>query len=156
MRNDRIEGNGQGTYVALDTSNATGIWDHPPRREAQGDGAAIVLSARESRVHGEGRQVSKKPIWRGTRDAKCRNHSGNHDGSDTGEPSTPKGVSSVRRGAEGKVPTRQLACRLPYCFGTLDRAEERDQRTVLLLMQEVEVAARPHRSWGTISEIQPE
>ena len=37
----------------LDTSNATGIWDRPPRREAQGDGAAIVLSARESRVHGE-------------------------------------------------------------------------------------------------------
>jgi hypothetical protein len=41
-------------------------------------------------------------------------------------------------------------------FGTLDRAEERDQRTVLLLMQEVEVAARHHGSWGTISEIQPE
>src|SRR5262249_39480450 len=38
-----------------------GIWDHPPGREAQGDGAAIVLSARESRVPGEGRQVSRDP-----------------------------------------------------------------------------------------------
>jgi group II intron reverse transcriptase/maturase len=61
MRNDRIEGNGRGTYVALETSNATGMWDRPPRREAQGDGAAVVLSARESRVHGEGRQVSRNP-----------------------------------------------------------------------------------------------
>ncbi len=44
MRNDRIEGNGRGTYVALDTSDDKGIWDHPPRREAQGDGAAIVTN----------------------------------------------------------------------------------------------------------------
>src|SRR5215475_15340069 len=78
MWNDHSEGNGRGTDVALDTSDDKGIWDHPPRREAQGDGAAIVLGARESRVRGEWRQVSKKPMWRGTRDAKCRNHSGNH------------------------------------------------------------------------------
>jgi hypothetical protein len=38
-----------------------GMWDRPPRREAQGDGAAVVLRARESRVHGEGRQVSRNP-----------------------------------------------------------------------------------------------
>jgi group II intron reverse transcriptase/maturase len=62
MRNDRIEGNGRGTYVALDTSDDTGIWDHPPRREAQGDGAAIVLRERESRLPGEGRQVSGNPL----------------------------------------------------------------------------------------------
>jgi hypothetical protein len=62
MRNDRIEGNGRGTYGALDTSDDTGIWDHPPRREAQGDGAAIVLGERESRLRGEGRQVSGDPL----------------------------------------------------------------------------------------------
>ena len=47
MRNDLIEGNGRGTYVALDTSDDKGIWDHPTRREAQGDGAAIVLRERD-------------------------------------------------------------------------------------------------------------
>ncbi len=52
-----IQGGGQGTYVALDTSSTKGMWDRPPRREAQGDGAAIVLRGRESRPHGEGRQV---------------------------------------------------------------------------------------------------
>ena len=61
MRNDRIEGNGRGTYVALETSNVMGMWDRPPRREAQGDGAAVVLRVRESRIHGEGRQVSRNP-----------------------------------------------------------------------------------------------
>lgn len=65
MRNDRIEGDGRGTYVALDTSDVQGIWDHRPGREAQGDGAAIVLSARESRGHGEGRQVSRDPNSQG-------------------------------------------------------------------------------------------
>ena len=53
MRNDLIEGNGRDTYVALDTSDDTGIWDHPLCCEAQGDGAAIVLRERESRLHGE-------------------------------------------------------------------------------------------------------
>lgn len=61
MRNDLIEGNGRDTYVALDTSDDTGIGDHPPCCEAQGDGAAIVLGERESRLHGEGRQVSRDP-----------------------------------------------------------------------------------------------
>jgi hypothetical protein len=54
-----IQGSGRGTYVALDTSSTKGMWDRPPRREAQGDGAAIVLRGRESRPHGEGRQVSR-------------------------------------------------------------------------------------------------
>jgi hypothetical protein len=53
-----IQGGERGTYVALDTSSTTGMWDRPPRREAQGDGAAVVLRGRESRPHGEGRQVS--------------------------------------------------------------------------------------------------
>jgi len=53
-----IQGGGRGIYVALDTSSTKGMRDRPPRREAQGDGAAIVLRGRESRPHGEGRQVS--------------------------------------------------------------------------------------------------
>ena len=53
-----IQGSGRGTYVALDTSSTKGMWDRPSRREAQGDGAATVLRGRESRPHGEGRQVS--------------------------------------------------------------------------------------------------
>jgi hypothetical protein len=58
MGNDLIEGGGRGTYVALETSSTLGMWDRPPRREAQGDGAAVVLGGRESRPQGEGRQVS--------------------------------------------------------------------------------------------------
>jgi hypothetical protein len=57
VANDATQGDGQGTYVARDTSGTEGMWDRPPRREAQGDGAAIVLRGRESRLHGEGRQV---------------------------------------------------------------------------------------------------
>ena len=53
-----IQGGERGTYVALDTSSTAGMWDRPTRREAQGDGAAVVLRGRESRPHGEGRQVS--------------------------------------------------------------------------------------------------
>jgi len=53
-----IQGGERGTSVALDTSSTTGMWDRPTRREAQGDGAAVVLRGRESRPHGEGRQVS--------------------------------------------------------------------------------------------------
>src|SRR5215210_1397119 len=50
-----IQGGERGTSVALDTSSTTGMWDRPTRREAQGDGAAVVLRGRESRPHGEGR-----------------------------------------------------------------------------------------------------
>jgi len=56
-----MEGNGPGPYVALETSDVEGIGDHPTCCEAQGDGAAIVLGERESRLHGEGRQVSRDP-----------------------------------------------------------------------------------------------
>ena len=58
MGHHPIQGGERGTYVALDTSSTTGMWDRPPRREAQGDGAAVVLRGRESRPHGEGWQVS--------------------------------------------------------------------------------------------------
>src|SRR3954447_19474459 len=58
MGHHPIQGGERGTYVALDTSTTTGMWDRPTRREAQGDGAAVVLRGRESRPHGEGRQVS--------------------------------------------------------------------------------------------------
>ncbi len=43
---------------------------------AQGDGAAVVLSARESRVQGEGRQVSAARGQGGRRDAERHNCSG--------------------------------------------------------------------------------
>ena len=55
--NDPPQGGGRGTYVALATSSVTGMWDRPPRREAQGDGATVVLGGRESRPQGEGWQV---------------------------------------------------------------------------------------------------
>jgi retron-type reverse transcriptase len=58
MGHHPIQGGERGTSVALDTSSTTGMWDRPTRREAQGDGAAVVLRGRESRPHGEGRQVS--------------------------------------------------------------------------------------------------
>src|SRR4051794_32032710 len=58
MEHHPIQGGAGGTYVALDTSSPRGMWDRPPRREARGDGAAVVLRGRESRPHGEGRQVS--------------------------------------------------------------------------------------------------
>jgi RNA-directed DNA polymerase len=52
-----------------------------------------------------------RPIQGGTRDAERRNRVGNHSRAairrhlmDTGEPGTPKGVSPVRRGADGKGP----------------------------------------------------
>jgi hypothetical protein len=55
MGHHPIQGGERGTYVALDTSSTMGMWDRPTRREAQGDGAAVVLRGRESRPHGEGR-----------------------------------------------------------------------------------------------------
>jgi len=48
--NDSSQGDERAAYVALDTSSIEGMRDRPPRREAQGDGAAVVLSERENRV----------------------------------------------------------------------------------------------------------
>jgi len=74
--NDSSHGDDRATYVALDTSSTEGMRDRPPRREAQGDGAAVVLSARESRVQREGRQVSVAHGQGGRRDAERHNCSG--------------------------------------------------------------------------------
>jgi hypothetical protein len=116
MGNDPIQGGGRGTYVALETSSTMGRWDRPPRREAQGDGAAVVLGGRESRSQGEGRQVSGDPDGevREMRDAETvlgiihdRGKRGRPSPAvleDTGEPGAPKGARPVRRGAVGKVP----------------------------------------------------
>src|SRR3954470_7060783 len=66
MGNDPIQGGGRGTYVALETSSTMGRWDRPPRREAQGDGAAVVLGGRESRGKG-----GRCPETRTGRSARC-------------------------------------------------------------------------------------
>src|SRR4051812_34242835 len=50
-----LQGGGRGTHLALHTSSTRGMGDRPTRREAKGDGAAVVLRGRESRPHGEGR-----------------------------------------------------------------------------------------------------
>jgi hypothetical protein len=73
---DSSYGGERATYIALDTSSIEGMRDRPPRRAAQGDGAAVVLRARESRVHGEGRQVSAAQGQGGRRDAERHNCSG--------------------------------------------------------------------------------
>ena len=57
VSNELTQGGATGTYVTLDTSTGEGIGDRPTCREAPGDGASVVLSGRESRLHGEGRQV---------------------------------------------------------------------------------------------------
>lgn len=51
---------------------------------------------------------------------------------------------------------RQCVRLLNDRFRTLHGAEERNQRTVLGLMQKIKVAPRDHDRWDTISEIQPE
>ena len=71
--NDSSQGGERAAYVALETSSVEGMRDRPPCREAQGDGAAVVLSARESRVQGEGRQVSAVQRQGGRREAKGHN-----------------------------------------------------------------------------------
>jgi hypothetical protein len=54
--NEAVEGNERGAYLTLrrSTSRDTGS---PTGREAQGDGAAVVVRGRENRLHGEGPQV---------------------------------------------------------------------------------------------------
>ena len=61
MRNDRMEGNGPGPDVALETSGGKGRGAHPTCCAAPGDGAALGLCERESRFPGAGRQVSRDP-----------------------------------------------------------------------------------------------
>ena len=54
--NEAVQGDEPGTYVALGRS-ARRDTGSPKGREAQGDGAAVVVRGRESRPHGEGPQV---------------------------------------------------------------------------------------------------
>ena len=54
--NEAVQGDEQGTYVALSRSTRTDTGS-PTGREAHGDGAVVVVRGRESRPHGEGPQV---------------------------------------------------------------------------------------------------
>ena len=118
MGNDPTQGDERAAYVALDTSSTEGMRDRPPRCEAQGDGAAVVLRERESRLHGEGRQVFAAHGQGGRRDAKRHNCSGASRAkrsADTGTPDTLKGVRPVWGGADGKgAGNRHLAGGLLY------------------------------------------
>src|SRR5215207_11471965 len=72
----------------------------PSGREAVGDGAVVVLRGRESRPHGEGRQVDRDMGEQGTRDADGRPRLSPA----TGEPCAVKAARTVRGGAVGKGP----------------------------------------------------
>ena len=61
VKNDLTQGDGQDTYITLDTPSVKGMRDRPTGREAQSDGASILVRGRESRPHGEGRQVLEDP-----------------------------------------------------------------------------------------------
>ncbi len=67
--NEITQGNEPGTYVTLPRRLSENAGS-PTGREPQGDGASLVVGRRESRLHGEGRQVSRGS--RAARDAKCR------------------------------------------------------------------------------------
>src|SRR4051794_9382958 len=105
MGNDLIQGGGRGTYVVLETSSTLGMWDRPPRREAQGDVAAVVLGGRESRPQGKGGRCPETRTGRSARCALPKTVLGIiHDRglsvilADTGEPGVPKGARPVRVG----------------------------------------------------------
>jgi hypothetical protein len=57
VRSDLTQGNGRGTYVALGRLKRKNAGS-PTGREPLGDGVPVVVSGRESRLHGEGGQVS--------------------------------------------------------------------------------------------------
>jgi hypothetical protein len=73
----------------------------PTGREAHGDGAAVVVRGRESRPHGEGRQVDRGRGEDGRRDANAPNHLD----PTTGEPDDTERVTSGSEGGGGKRPT---------------------------------------------------
>jgi hypothetical protein len=60
VANEATQGDPPGTYVALYVS-PTGNVGSPTGREPYGDGASVVVRGRESRPHGEGRQVASTP-----------------------------------------------------------------------------------------------
>jgi hypothetical protein len=57
VRNDLTKGDERGTYVVLERLAFRNVGS-PTGRETYGDGASIVVRGRESRPHGEGKQVS--------------------------------------------------------------------------------------------------
>src|SRR4051812_10174807 len=59
VRNDLTQGDERGTYGTLGrrTHRKAGL---PTGREAQGSGVSVVVRARESRAHGEGRQATRR------------------------------------------------------------------------------------------------
>ena len=88
----------------------------PEGREPHGHGVSVVVRGRESRPHGEGRQVVGQPRRRGTRDAKRRSGLGSHKGHWRAAVRS-KDSSPVRRGAVGKgLREMHLAGRLPDCL----------------------------------------
>jgi hypothetical protein len=80
-------------------------------REPYGNGASVVVRGRESRLHGEGRQVFQTPKYGGMRNADSRRSIERHQEKstatpfpkNTGEPDDGKLSNPVRRGADGKV-----------------------------------------------------
>src|SRR3954467_9186127 len=88
MGHHPIQGGERGPYVALDTSSTTGMWDRPTRREAQGDGAAVVLRGREAVHTGKG---GRCPETRTGRYARCE------------APKPSWGSSTLRRTLESRV-----------------------------------------------------
>ena len=92
--NESAQGNKQGTYNALRRLVSENVGS-PTGRESYGDGAPIVVRARESLVHGEGAahesgsepvpfntgwagQMSTSPRRKGMRNADRRNLLGSH------------------------------------------------------------------------------
>jgi hypothetical protein len=63
MGNDPIEGVEMGAYVALPRLTHVNA-GFPKGREPYGNGASVVVRGRESRPHGEGRQVSRIAQYR--------------------------------------------------------------------------------------------
>jgi hypothetical protein len=92
----------------------------PTGRESYGDGVSVVVRGRESRPHGEGRQVVRRPKRPGTRDAKRQHDFGSQDTDHWRAAVRSKDSCPVRRGAVGKVPakvTRWRPTLLPVRFG---------------------------------------
>ena len=87
-----------------------GMWDGRPRREAQGDGAAVVLEDGKP-IHtgkgvsvqtgGEVRDDAKAETWRSPLPRTLH------------EPVAPKGARAVQGGADGKVFTEHASRLLP-------------------------------------------
>ena len=116
---EAVEGNERGAYLTLtrSTPRNTGL---PTGREAQGDGAAVVVRGRESRPHGEGPQVLGRPKGKvaamATAEAVLAAYAdpgASRQG--TGKPDEIKRLlSGLGRGCRKSAAQRQLAATLLY------------------------------------------